>query len=78
VFASRFTATQLYLNGAGLGAATASIQCGLHLTITNVALTGAGGQLITLRSTTPGAAWSLNNTTANSVTFVDARIPTRG
>jgi len=40
-----FTATQLYLNGAGLGARPRRLfHAGSTFTITNVALTGAGGQ----------------------------------
>jgi hypothetical protein len=72
-FQNGFTATGLYVNGAGLlSPTTIYFTAGSTFTISRLTLLGASGQMVWLRPTPPGnQLWYLNNTSTNSVSYVD-------
>src|SRR5207302_6637215 len=73
-FASSFTASGLTVNGAALASATTVyFQANSTFTITTLSLQGASGQVVTVRSTTPGTYTYLNNTTVNNVSYVSVQ-----
>jgi hypothetical protein len=73
-FSSSFTAVGLIINGAGLAsAATAYFNAGSTYTITGLTLLGSSGKTVWMRSTTPTQPWFLNNTSTNTVAFVDVQ-----
>jgi|GEM_PF-3776110 len=74
VFASNFSATTLYVNGAGLGSGTTIYFTASALyTIGTLQLTGSNGSNVSLHSTIGGTPWLLNNTGSNDVSFVDVK-----
>ncbi len=71
-FASSFTATKLTVDGAGLASAT-TVYFNAHstFTIANLVLRGSSGNTVWIRPTPPDQMWYLNNTSTNTVSYVD-------
>jgi hypothetical protein len=73
-FASSFTATSLTVNGATLAAATTIyFNANSTFTLTGLTLAGSSGKPVWIRSGTPTQPWFLNNTSTNTVSFVDVQ-----
>ena len=71
-FLSNLIASRLYANPPTLSAGiNMNFAAGGNFAISSVTLTGSSPNPVTLRSTSPGTAWQLNNVSSNTVTFVD-------
>ncbi|MCG3204500.1 MAG: hypothetical protein KCHDKBKB_01215 [Elusimicrobia bacterium] len=74
VFASSFSATQLYVNTADLSAPATLYFAGTStFTFTNFKVTGSAAYPVSLLSSQQGTAWHLNNTSTYTVRYVSVR-----
>src|SRR5205823_8868350 len=73
-FSSSFTASLLLINSSGLGsAATVYFAGGSTFTISTFTVSGTNSNHVVLKSTDTNLSWNLNNTSQNSVSWVEVQ-----